>query len=135
MIFSIPFQLFYYNITEDLISIPFYCSSHNKRIFGFYRNEITHLQKTAISNELSSKDTTEEVSEMEMENKVDELSCGNSNALNLNFNDLIESDNHHGNYDMDLLAFNDSSFTDINPFDLNYKEMGLEDNLFFSFNV
>lgn len=135
MIFSIPFQLFYYNITEDSISIPFYCCSHNKRIFGFYRNKITQLQKSAISNELSSKDTTEEVSEMEMENKVDELSCGNSNALNLNFNDLIESGNHYGNYDMDLLAFNDGSFTDINPFDLNYKEMGLEDNLFFSFNV
>ena len=155
MLFSTNYMYKYFCLEEhkNIMSIPFYCSSHNKKLAGNYRKEVlyneNYLQEaldeklnnerqlstfedsnselfTTISNNNESCNNCEyTISNENNSNEEDDDESFNTKICELNFNQLI-IDEFEKDEEVQEIDFNNVSPKEKNLFQpLNYRKEGL----------
>ena len=155
MLFSTNYMYKYFCLEEhkNIMSIPFYCSSHNKKLAGNYRKEVlyneNYLQEaldeklnnerqlstfedsnselfTTISNNNESYNNCEyTISNENNSNEEEDDESFNTKICELNFNQLI-IDEFEKDEEVQEIDFNNVSPKEKNLFQpLNYRKEGL----------
>ena len=116
MIFSINYLKKFYSIENDNISIPFFCSSHNKKLVTQYRKNVIY------NNNYNPKNINND-------NYCTDLDRKTIRKLSNNLNMEIEN-NYSETMDIST-TFNNKicDFTNISPINNNFNEIDNDDNL------
>lgn len=116
MLFSTDYLYKYYDLEDqkERISVPFFCSCHNKRLAASYRKDILYDNKEFYPKKRRMSTTSEDITK--------ENSLSSSNANTERFNSFDDG------YDSDLTGFFDFRKDSVNNvLDLDFNELLIND--------
>lgn len=136
MLFDINYLYSYHNFSayKDQVSVPFFCSCHNKRLAAAYRREVVFKsnakpkedskRKMSMTSEESTNDLLTHSSDVLTHSSEDEYQgffddYSSNNILDLNFNQILIDESNAGETGIDIDFINASPKENI-PFEFAY---------------